>query len=272
MSLSCVEDLLREVANKTNEFLIRVDRFEKGFQAEENVGRYIFTLALLNYLLNRCKPFRVTKELDLVSFNCDDRYLSIQTDSWEGSWSDRSVDSKIKRNVFANALFEYYIQATSKLPKTYTATDEEKKFLGYLSTINTIVISASHPTELLYIVQLIYKTTPIVVSVDNEHKLLEPTISIVPNGSKPRVEEVTFMADITIPEAKRTIPLVIPYHATFYLLTSEVDETTEVGYKKYVWVGRQGACLVKDRLLNEFNKLMDLLNGAFTFALTYLLY
>jgi len=255
-----------------NEFLIRVDKFERGFQAEEKVGRYIFTLALLDHLLNRCKPFRVTRELDLISFNCDGRYLLIQTDSWKSSWSDPEVGSKIRRNILANTLFEYYMQATGKLPKTYTATDEEKKFLDQLSTTNTIVISASHPTELLYIVQLIYKTTPIVVSVDNEHELIEPTISIVPNGSKPKVDDVTFMANITIPEAKRTPPLEIPYHATFYPLSRETRETTYPEYEKYLWVGRQGACLVKDRLLDEFNKLMNLLNGAFSFALTYLLY
>jgi len=105
MSLSCVEDLLREVANKTNEFLIRVDGFERGFQAEEKVGRYIFTLALLNYLLNRCLAFRVEHNLEAVYFNCDGRYLYIQTDSWKSSWSDPDVGSKIEKNIFANALF-----------------------------------------------------------------------------------------------------------------------------------------------------------------------
>jgi len=266
---------LREVVNKTNEFLTRVDRFERGFQAEEKVGRYIFTLALLNYLLNRCKPFRVTRELDLISFNCDGRYLLIQTDSWESSWSDPEVGSKIRRNIFANTLFEYYMQATGKLPKSYGWTDEEKKILDQLSRINNIIIQGeihTRPTELLYILDLIYKIMPIEVSVDNTHKFKDPTISISMNNSKPKVDDVTFMADITIPEANRTPPLEIPYHVTFYSSSEEIRETTYSGYEKYLWVGRKGACLVKDRLLDEFNKLMDLLNGAFTFALTYLLY
>jgi hypothetical protein len=276
MSLSCVEDLLREMANKMNEFLIRVNNFERSFQAEDKVGRYIFTLALLNYLLNRCTPFRVTHVLDVVTFNCNGRYLGIETGSWTTSKDDPYVGSKIKRNVFANTLFKYYTQATSKLPKEdYVLTDEEKKFLEHLSKVNTIIIgeaTAINPTELLYIVQVLYRTTPIEVLVDNEHKLKEPTISIVPNGSKPKVDEVTFMADITIPEANRTPPLEIPYHATFYSSSEEIRETTYSGYEKYVWVGRQGACLVKNRLLDEFNRLMDLFNGAFSFALTYLLY
>ena len=256
-----------------NEFLIRVNRFERGFQAEEKVGRYIFTLALLDYIINRCKPFRVTRELDLISFNCDGRYLLIQTDSWKSSWDDPYVGSKIKRNVFANTLFEYYTQITSKLPKDIW-TNEEYEFFNQLGKVNRITIGDTalpRPTEQLYVTWLMYRTPPIEVSV-NEYGFREPTISIQPNFSSPEIEEVVFMADIVIPEPGEPIPLTVDYNAHLYPSTGETRETTDPGYEKYIQIGRQGACLVKNKLLNEFNRLLNLLNGAFTFALSYLLY
>ena len=273
MSLSCVEDLLREVANKMNEFLIRANNFERGFQAEEKVGRYIFTLALLDYLLNRCKAFSVTRGLDSISFNCDGRYLLIQTDSWESSRDDPYVGSKIKRNVFANTLFEYYTQITSKLPKDRW-TNEESEFFNQLGKVNRITIGDTalpRPTEQLYVTWLMYRTPPIEVSV-NEYRFREPTISIQPNFSSPEIEEVVFMADIVIPEPGEPIPLIVDYNAHLYPSTGEIRETTMNENEKYIQIGRQGACLVKDKLLDEFNRLLNLLDGAFSFALTYLLY
>jgi hypothetical protein len=51
MSLSCVEELLKTVSDKFTEFLVRADRFERGLQFEDKVGRYIFTLACLTTCL-----------------------------------------------------------------------------------------------------------------------------------------------------------------------------------------------------------------------------
>jgi len=256
---------LRTVSDRFTEFLIRVDRFEKGFQFGDKVGRYIFTLALLNYLLNRCTPFRVEGELEAVYFNCDGRYLYIKTGSWESSWDDWDIGSKIRRNNFANALFNYYVQATSNLRKSAVMTNEERELLSRLSKVNTIAIIPPYlrPTELLYITNLAYRTTPIEVSV-NRDILKDPSLLIIPNATKPELNEVAFMPDITRHE--------VPYHVYFYPSSGKIEEDIYSEYREYAWVGRQGACLVKDRLLNEFNRLMNLLNGAFSLALSYLLY
>jgi hypothetical protein len=265
MSLSCVEELLRTVSDRFTEFLVKADRFERAFQFEDKVGRYIFTLALLNYLLNRCLAFRVERELEVVYFNCDGRYLYIQTDSWKSSWSDPDVGTKIERNIFANALFNYYAQSTSNLPKSSAMTDEEREFLSHLSKVNTIIITPpySRPTELLYITNLVYRAAPIEVSVNGDI-LRDPSLLIIPDATKPEVDEVAFLADITLKE--------IPYQVYFYPSSGKIEETIYSEYKEYAWVGRQGACLVKDKLLDEFSRLMNLLNGAFSSALTYLLY
>jgi len=248
-----------------NEFLVRVNNFERGFQAEEKVGRYIFTLALLNYLLNRCLAFRVEYNLEAVYFNCDGRYLYIQTDSWKSSWSDPDVGSKIEKNMFANALFNSYAQSTSNLPKSAVMTNEEQEFLSHLSKVNTIAIIPLYlrPTELLYITNLAYRAAPIEVSVNGDI-LRDPSLLIIPDAAKPEVDEVAFLADATLKE--------LPYQVYFYPSSGKIEEHIYSEYKEYVWVGRQGACLVKDRLLDEFNRLISLLDGAFTFALTYLLY
>jgi hypothetical protein len=265
MSLSCVEELLRTVSDRFTEFLVKADRFERSLHLEGKVGRYIFTLALLNYLLNRCAPFRITRELDLISFNCDGRYLSIQTDSWKSSWSDPDVGSKIEKNIFANALFNYYAQSTSNLLKSSAMTDEEREFLSHLSKVNTIIITPpySRPIELLYITNLVYRAAPIEVSVNGDI-LRDPSLLIIPDDTKPEVDEVAFLADITLKE--------IPYQVYFYPSSGKIEETIYSEYKEYAWVGRQGACLVKDKLLDEFNRLMSLFNGAFSLALSYLLY
>jgi hypothetical protein len=58
----------------------------------------------------------------------------------------------------------------------------------------------------------------------------------------------------------------------FYPPTRKIEEKVLGDGEEYAKAGRKGACLVKDRLLDEFNRLMNLLNGAFSSALTYLLY
>ena len=261
---------MRTVSDRFTEFLVRVNNFERAFHFEDKVGRYIFTLALLDYLLSHCLAFRVGSGLDLLSLDCGGRYVLIQTDSWESSWSDPDVGSRIKRNIFANALFSYYAQATSKLPKGLVETDDEREFLRHLSRVNTIVIGPpySRPTELLYIMNLAYRTTPIEASV-NGHKLKDPTVLVAPDTSEPKVDHVTFLSNIALEEPRQEID----YDVALYPSTGELKEVIYLStFEKYAWVGRQGACLVKDKLLDEFSRLMNLLNGAFSSALTYLLY
>jgi hypothetical protein len=144
-------------------------------------------------------------------------------------------------------------------------TNEESELLSHLSKTKTIVIQPPYfrPTELLYIVELNYRTAPIEASVNGDI-LRDPTIFIILDTTKPEVDEVVFMADVTRHE--------LPYHVYFYPSSRKIEEHFYSEYKEYAWVGRKGACLVKDRLLDEFSRLMDLLNGAFSLALSYLLY
>jgi len=161
--------------------------------------------------------------------------------------------------------FNSYAQSTSNLPKSAVMTNEEQEFLSRLSKVNTIIITPpySRPTELLYITNLAYRAAPIEVSVNGDI-LRDPSLLIIPDDAKPEVDAVAFLADTTLKE--------LPYQVYFYPSSGKIEEHIYSEYKEYVWVGRQGACLVKDRLLDEFNRLLNLLNGAFTFALTYLLY
>jgi hypothetical protein len=264
MSLSCVEELLRTVSDRLTEFLVRVDRFEKEFRFEGEVGGVIFTLALLNYLLNRCKTFRAP-ELREVYFNCDGRYLYIQT----GFWSQ--FETKIQRNRLANGLFEQYSQAISKLPKEDWITSEEEELLKHLSKFDTfIIVSPSLSSiKLLYnIIAIVYKAPPMRASIDG-YILNDPAIAIKPSNISPEKNEITFQANITSHQAREEIL----YQVFFYSSTRKIKENVRHNNEEeYVKIGRKGACLVKDKLLDEFDRLISLLDGTFSFALIYLLY
>ena len=265
MSLSCVEELLKAVNDRFTEFLVRVDRFEKEFRFEGEVGGDIFTLALLNYLLNRCKAFRATT-LNEVRFNCDGRYLYIHI----GFWS-QSETLEIQRNRLTNGLFERYLQTTGKLPKEVGRTSEEEEFLEHLSEFDTFIIETLPPgsNKLLYnIIDIAYTAPPIGASIDG-YILSDPSIFIEPNNTSPEINGITFQANITSQQTRERVL----YQVFFYPSTRKIKEN--VGHsneEEYVKISRKGACLVKDKLLDEFDRLISLLDGTFSFALTYLLY
>jgi len=265
MSLSCVEELLKAVGDRFIEFLVRVDRFEKEFRFEGKVGGVIFTLALLNYLLNHCKVFRSTT-LREIYFNCEGRYLYIHI----GFWS-QSETLEIQRNRLANGLFEWYLQTISKLPKDIGRTSEEEELLKHLSKFDTFIIETLPPgsNKLLYnIIDVAYTAPPIGALIDG-YILSDPSIFIEPNNTSPEINEITFQANITSHKAREGVL----YQVFFYPSTRKIKENVRhSNEEEYVKIGRKGACLLKDKLLDEFDRLISLLNGAFSLALSYLLY
>jgi len=265
MSLSCVEELLKAVGDRFTEFLVRVDRFEKEFRFEGEVSGDIFTLALLNYLLNRCKAFRAPT-LREIYFNCDGRYLYIQTGFW-----DRSDMLVMQINKLANGLFEQYSQAISKLPKEVGRTSEEEELLEHLSKFDTFIIETLPPgsNKLLYnIIDIAYTAPPIGASIDG-YILSDPSIFIEPNNTSPEINGITFQANITSQQTREGVL----YQVFFYPSTRKIKENVHhSNEEEYIKIGRKGTCLVKDKLLDEFDRLISLLDGTFSFALTYLLY
>jgi len=266
MSLSCVEELLKAVSDRFTEFLVRVDWFEKGFRSSEGeVGGDIFTLALLNYLLNHCKAFRATT-LNEIRFNCDGRYLYIHIGFW-----DRADMLVMQTNRLANGLFERYSQAISKLPKEAGRTSEEEELLEHLSKFDTFAIETLPPgaNKLLYnIIDIAYTAPPIGATIDG-YILSDPSIFIEPNNTSPKINGITFQANIASLQAREGVL----YQVFFYPSTRKIKENVRHGNEEeYVKIGRKGACLVKDKLLDELNRLISLLDGTFSLALTYLLY
>jgi len=269
MSEDCVRQLLREMRDRLDDLFLEI------YKVSKDINIYVPTLILLHHLLMTCKPLSGGPQfplsggryLDYIALNCGGRYvrLFINIDSLE-----------VEGHPLSRELYHSLLQLTKRVPIGYS--EKEMELLGKLgSEFNTFEIGDRSMIGNLFLPSVQYRA-PSMKKKRGRYEFYDPSIKFEVLGARipPPLMKFVSKVELTLFIYDTQKEVVSRYDAQLGRVGAEETfgelAPFEPSPEEVIKLGREGVCTIKDRLLEEFNNLVNLFKGLPVLIVTYLLY
>lgn len=267
MSEDCVRQLLRDMRDRLDDIFMGFYRVDMG------TNIFFSTLLLLNYLLRSCKPLRRTEGLNFIALNCKNRLVNvyINIESLEYGFDGKSP----AEYPLTQELYYSFKKLVEKIPTGFS--QEEMRLHERLrSEHDTFQITDREAIGTLSISSIQYRA-PLITRRMGRYELFDPSIKFGAMGTRrapPPLMKWVWDVELQLFVFDSQINETYMYNAHLERRGTEEVFTDSAPFSpgEVVKLGRKGVCLIRDKLLDEFNNFIDILKQTLGLSVLYLLY
>ena len=267
MSEDCVRQLLREMRDRLD------DIFMGLYRVDMSTNIFLSTLLLLNYLLMTCKPLRRAEDLHFITLKCKNRLVSvhINIESLEFGFDGKSPTEYPP----TQGLYYSFKKLAEKIPTSYS--EEETRLIERLRSEHDIFqISDRSAIGTLSISSIQYRA-PLITRRMGRYEFFDPSIKFGVMGTRrapPPLMKWVWDVELQLFVYDSQINETYMYNARLERRGTEEVFTDSAPFSpgEVVKLGRKGVCLIRGKLLEEFNNFIDLLKQLPRLTILYLLY